>query len=146
MKRILITTVCFISFINAADDTKKITLQFDGKSYKGYYLDRNESEEYSFIGHTTVKNIALLTGSEHTHTIIAALCRDQEHYEQFSLPLIDVKPNPGVFGGADYVISNPTIDSMYKALVLCNLYIKTDAQRTLNLETKSISKSESSKE
>ncbi len=49
MKKFLITTLCFISLINAADDRKKITLYIHGEIYTGYILSKEESNQYNFI-------------------------------------------------------------------------------------------------
>lgn len=48
MKKILITALCFISVINAADD-KKTTVQIYDEIYNGYVLSKEESDQYNFI-------------------------------------------------------------------------------------------------
>lgn len=136
MKKILIITLCFISLINAADSTKEIILQINGKNCKGYYLKQNESEEYSFIGYTTENNFNICLRSQVVYTTIVGQRRDDPaRIESGHMPLMEVLNEQKYLKDDRYQRYLAHEDSS-KALVLCNLYMLTHAKRTFSVDSK----------
>lgn len=156
MKRV-ITALCFISLINAADDKKEIELKLAGKIYRGYTLGKHESEEVSFIG----IRCWVITRRKWEQTIattrpvvVAQNRKNPEHYEIYKIPSSDNSTGLyGVFNGSEagYCIfknfdPNKPCEYTCKALTLLQLYTSTHAKRTLSIEEISVLKDKEPKE
>lgn len=156
MKIILITTLCFISIINAADDKKEIELKlgdaFQQRIFKGYPLDKKESAFVSFVGIHQNARFTIIRAEYRTdpecmmgtkggyeevlfdHAGFGSLYKNYDGYRYSSGP---IDSNDG---------QDIDLNSMRKALGLCSFYFNIDGKRTLNIEKKSTSENEPSKE